>query len=89
MWMGGVTDHMTLEQTGATVVSFGVGGTERLIRTIREIGINAISCTPSYPVVLERVLQRIRESWGIEPIGINRPQSGITPGNRGNYYRLS
>ena len=56
MWMGGITDHLTLERTGATVVPFGIGGTELLIRTIREIGINAISCTPSYPAVLERVL---------------------------------
>ena len=52
MWMGGVTDHLTLERTGATVVPFGVGGTDLLIRTIREIGIDAISCTPSYPAVL-------------------------------------
>jgi len=57
MWMGGVTDHLTLERTGATVVPFGVGGTELLIRTIREIGITAISCTPSYPAVLERVIE--------------------------------
>jgi len=56
MWMGGLTDHMTLERTGATVVPFGVGGTELLIRTIRDIGATAISCTPSYPAVLERVL---------------------------------
>jgi len=56
MWMGGLTDHLTLEATGALVVPFGVGGTELLIRTIREVGITAISCTPSYPVVLERVL---------------------------------
>lgn len=56
MWMGGVTDHMTLEATGALVVPFGVGNTELLIRTIREVGITAISCTPSYPAVLERVL---------------------------------
>jgi phenylacetate-CoA ligase len=56
MWMGGVTDHLTLERTGATVVPFGAGGTELLIRTILEIGIDAISCTPSYPAVLERVL---------------------------------
>jgi phenylacetate-CoA ligase len=56
MWMGGVTDHMTLEATGALVVPFGVGGTELLIRTIREIGVTAISCTPSYPAVLERVM---------------------------------
>lgn len=56
MWMGGVTDHMTLEATGALVVPFGVGSTEVLIRTIREVGVTAISCTPSYPAVLERVL---------------------------------
>jgi phenylacetate-CoA ligase len=58
MWMGGVTDHMTLEATGALVVPFGVGSTELLIRTIREVGITAISCTPSYPAVLGRVLEQ-------------------------------
>jgi len=56
MWMGGLTDHMTLERTGATVIPFGVGGTGLLIRTIRDIGVTAISCTPSYPAVIERVL---------------------------------
>ncbi|HEX5325954.1 MAG TPA: hypothetical protein VFW75_04735 [Acetobacteraceae bacterium] len=56
LWMGGFTDHTTLEATGATVVPFGVGDTQLLIRTIRELGITAISCTPSYPAVLERVL---------------------------------
>jgi phenylacetate-CoA ligase len=56
MWMGGFTDHRTLERTGATVVPFGVGNTELLINTILETGINAISCTPSYPAVLEQVL---------------------------------
>lgn len=57
MWMGGVTDHLTLEQTGALVVPFGVGGSELLIRTIQAVGIDAISCTPSYPAVLEQVLE--------------------------------
>jgi len=56
MWMGGVSDHLTLENTGAMVVPFGVGGTELLVRTIREIGITAISSTPSYPAVLEQVI---------------------------------
>jgi phenylacetate-CoA ligase len=56
LWMGGVTDHATLEATGATVIPFGVGETQLLIRTIKEIGITAISCTPSYPQVLERVM---------------------------------
>ena len=56
LWMGGYTDHATLEATGATVVPFGVGETQLLIRTIRELGITAISCTPSYPAVLEQVI---------------------------------
>jgi phenylacetate-CoA ligase len=56
MWMGGYTDHATLEATGAAVVPFGVGDTKLLIRTIRELGITAISCTPSYPAVLERTI---------------------------------
>ena len=56
MWMGGVTDHLTLEETGAMVVPFGVGSTTLLIDTIVQTGINAISCTPSYPAVLEKTL---------------------------------
>lgn len=56
LWMGGYTDHATLEAAGATVVPFGVGNPELLVRTIRELGVTAISCTPSYPAVLEQVL---------------------------------
>jgi phenylacetate-CoA ligase len=56
LWMGGYTDHSTLEAAGATVVPFGIGETQLLIRTIKDLGITAISCTPSYPAVLERVI---------------------------------
>ncbi len=78
MWMGGVTDHMTLEAAGALVVPFGVGSTELLIRTIEEVGINAISCTPSYPAVLERVLDRL----GMKPrdLGLKLGLFGGEPG---------
>lgn len=58
LWMGGLTDHTTLEATGAAVVPFGVGDTQLLIRTIRELRITAISCTPSYPAVMEQVIAR-------------------------------
>jgi phenylacetate-CoA ligase len=54
--MGGYTDHATLEATGATVIPFGVGETQLLVRTIVDLAIDAISCTPSYPSVLERTL---------------------------------
>ena len=57
MWMGGFTDHTTLEATGATVIPFGIGNTELLVRTIRDLGVTAISCTPSYPAVIERIIE--------------------------------
>ncbi|MEM7424624.1 MAG: AMP-binding protein [Pseudomonadota bacterium] len=57
LWMGGYTDHATLELTGATVVPFGVGNAAKLVSTIRALGITAISCTPSYPAVLAQVIE--------------------------------
>ena len=56
LWMGGLSDHLTLEATGCSAVPFGVGASELLIETIRALGITAIHCTPSYPAVLEQVI---------------------------------
>ncbi len=56
MWTGGVTDHMTLEEAGACVIPFGVGNTNLLLDTIVDLRITAISCTPSYPALLEKLL---------------------------------
>jgi phenylacetate-CoA ligase len=64
LWAGGVSDHLALEATGATVIPFGVGNTKRLLETIRELRPTAISCTPSYMARLEIVL---REEFGLEP----------------------
>jgi phenylacetate-CoA ligase len=57
MWSGGLTDHLSLEEVGALVVPFGAGHTRRLLDTIEELKITAISCTPSYPAVMEKVLR--------------------------------
>lgn len=57
LWTGGVTDHMVLEAAGATVIPFGVGNTQHLLETIHELGVTAISCTPSYPALMEKVLR--------------------------------
>jgi phenylacetate-CoA ligase len=57
LWTGGVTDHLALEAAGACVVPFGVGNAERLLATIDDLGITAMSCTPSYPALLEQVLR--------------------------------
>jgi len=80
MWMGGLTDHMTLQATGALVVPFGVGSTELLVRTIREVGINAISCTPSYPAVLERVITEKFPSLHPRDLGLKLGLFGGEPG---------
>ena len=57
MWMGGFTDHLCVEATGATVIPFGVGNPRLLIKTLLEIKVDAIHCTPSYPAVLEQTLK--------------------------------
>jgi len=80
MWMGGVSDHLTLERTGAMVVPFGVGDTELLVRTIRELRIDAISCTPSYPAVLERVLAERFAELAPRDLGLRLGLFGGEPG---------
>jgi phenylacetate-CoA ligase len=80
MWMGGLTDHLTLQATGAMVVPFGVGNTALLIRTIREVGIDAISCTPSYPAVLERVLAETFPGLAPRDLGLRLGLFGGEPG---------
>ncbi len=64
LWTGGVTDHLILEAAGATVIPFGVGSTRQLVDVIRELGVTAISCTPSYPALIEQVL---REETDLAP----------------------
>jgi len=80
MWMGGLTDHMGLEKTGAMVIPFGVGNTELLIRTILEVGVTAISCTPSYPAVLARVLAEKFPGTAPRDLGLRLGLFGGEPG---------
>jgi phenylacetate-CoA ligase len=80
LWMGGFTDHTTLEETGAAVVPFGVGGSRKLIQTIRELGITAISCTPSYPAVLEQVIAEHFPDIAPRDLGLKLGLFGGEPG---------
>lgn len=79
LWAGGLTDHLSLERAGATVVPFGVGNTHGLVRAIRELGINAISSTPSYLAHLEGIA---RNELHIEPseLGLRKGFFGGEPG---------
>lgn len=80
LWMGGYTDHATLEETGATVIPYGVGRTEGLIRVIRELGVTAISCTPSYPAVLQQVLTERFSKVKPRDLGLKLALFGGEPG---------
>ena len=63
-WIGGYTDHASLERAGACVLPWGVGNTEQLIQMILSLKIEAISCTPSYMNILKAVLQ---DKYGMHP----------------------
>jgi len=78
LWVGGFSDHENVEATGATVVPFGVGKTALLIQTIRELGINAISATPSYMLPLAEAAL----AQGVNPhdLGLRRGFLGAEPG---------
>jgi phenylacetate-CoA ligase len=72
MWAGGLTDHLSLEATGAAVIPFGVGNTKKLVEVIRALRPTAISCTPSYMSRLEVVL---KDDFGLGP-----PELGLRKG---------
>jgi len=86
LWMGGLTDHINLETTGATVFPFGVGNSRQLVRVIREAGIGVLSSTPSYPKYLEQV---VRDELGFEPrdLGLKLGLFGGEPGLDNPTYR--
>lgn len=75
MWSGGVTDYSAIEAAGATGIPFGVGNSTALLRTIKTLGVQSISATPSYMYVLR---DRCREVLGIEPaeLGLRRGYFG-------------
>lgn len=72
MWSGGYTDHQSLEETGATVVPFGVGNSRLLLNTIQLMNITAIHATPSYMSKLEVILEN--------EIGLNPKDMGLRLG---------
>ncbi len=86
MWSGGVTDHLCLERTGATVVPFGVGNSKYLLEVIQAIRPTCISCTPSY---LARLAELARRELGIEPaeLGLEKALLGGEPGVQNPSFR--
>lgn len=85
-WIGGYTDHASLERAGACVLPWGVGNTEQLIQMILSLGIEAISCTPSYLGVLKTVL---KEKFGMKPdqLGLQLGLFGGEAGLQNSLFR--
>ena len=86
MWMGGFTDHLSIEESGAAVIPFGVGNSKQLIETIVNLKINTISSTPSYLNKLEQVL---KESFNLKPkeLGLKLGLLGTEGGLQDENYR--
>jgi len=80
MWIGGYTDHQSLEATGAAVIPFGVGNTENLVETILLIKPTAIHCTPSY---LNKIALVLKQDFNLAPkelrlkLGLFGGESGL------------
>ena len=92
MWMGGYTDHQSLEATGAAVIPFGVGNTTNLIDIILSIKPTAIHCTPSYLAKIELIL---KEEFDLTPkdlelkLGLFGAESGLqNPEFRNNIEKV-
>lgn len=64
MWIGGYTDHQSLEKTGAAVVPYGVGNSSNLVASILDMGPTAIHCTLSY---LKRIEAIVKDEFHLTP----------------------
>lgn len=85
LWMGGYTDHASLEATGALVIPFGVGHSRLLIRAIQNLKVNVIHCTPSYLAKLEALLEE--ESLNPKDLGLKLGLFGAEGGLENTQFR--
>ncbi len=88
MWSGGLTDHLCLERTGATVIPFGVGNSRYLLELIQTVRPTCISCTPSY---LPRLADLCRRELSIDPstLSLQKALFGGEPGAQDAGFRES
>ena len=86
MWMGGLTDHLSLEKSGAAVIPYGVGNSKQLIESIQNIKASTISCTPSY---LNKLVYVLNEFFDVEPkdLGLRLGLLGTEGGLQDQNYR--
>ena len=76
---GGLANSDAIQAIGATLVPIGTGASDRLIAAIRQLGVNQITCTPSY---IQYFADLVRTKYGEDPasLGITHLILGGEPG---------
>ncbi len=78
-FVGGLPLAEGVQRLGATFVPVGIGATDRLIQSSRDLGATVLSCTPSFARYL---IEYVRERLGQDPrdLGFRRVLVGAEPG---------
>ena len=59
LFTGGLGLHYGAEAVGATVLPSGTGGTERQLELMKDLGVTAIACTPSYLIHMSTIAKKM------------------------------
>lgn len=59
LFTGGLGVHYGVENLGAAVVPTSTGNTEKHVRLLKDIGITAIACTPSFALHLAETMEKM------------------------------
>ncbi len=86
LWMGGYTDHQSMEKTGATIVPYGAGNSKALLEALFLLRPTAIHCTPSY---LSRLEVLLKDEFGKKPrdLGLSKGFFGAESGMSDPVFR--
>ncbi len=66
LFTGGLGAHYGAEHLGATVVPMSTGNTKKLITMMKDFGVTAIACTPSYLLHIAEVLEETDDIGNIK-----------------------
>jgi len=76
LFTGGLGAHYGAEKLGATVVPQSTGNTKKLITMMKDFGVTAIACTPSY---LLHIAETLEEDGSINDIHLKAAVCGAEP----------
>ncbi len=76
LFTGGLGAHYGAENLGATVVPMSTGNTKKLVTMMKDFGVTAIACTPSY---LMHIAETLEEMGDIPNIKLKAAICGAEP----------